>query len=295
MGILIAYLLGILTASNPKNHHTGHDTDSCNTARRQAPFEPLSVMCIPPTEPNEERTAKDLKQRRETITFWIELASAVILLGYFGVTILIWSANKDAAESSRRQLEMIDRPWIKDTAFSAFDMRWQQGSYLGWVVTVRTENVGHSVATGIFPEVKLIAIEGADFIDYPRREAQKVCDEVSTRFEKIKSDPSAWAASVFPGEPRDFAGYNVYLLPSEVEKKSFDGGTNVGKSIMPMLVGCIVYHYPSSEHAHHTGFVYMLSHTDDPALAEPTRIFFGIGKKIPRDKVTLTKVGRLVD
>ncbi|MGO9863057.1 MAG: hypothetical protein ACLPLR_05560 [Terriglobales bacterium] len=195
----------------------------------------------------------------------------------------------------QRQLEMTDRPWIKDSVLSAFEMGWQHGSYLGWAVTVRTENIGHSVATGIFPEVKLITIEGADFIDYPRREAQKVCDEVSVRFEKIKGDPSAWAASVFPGEARDFPGYNVYLRPSEVEKKSFDGGTNLGKSIMPMLVGCIVYHYPSSEHAHHTGFVYLLSHSDGHDLAEPTGTFFGIGKNIPKDKVTLIKVGQFVD
>ena len=92
---------------------------------------------------------------------------------------------------------------------------------------------------------------------------------MDARFERIKGDPIAWATSIFPGEARDFSGYNVYLLPSEVEKKSFDGGANV-KSIMPMLVGCIVYHYPTSEHAHHTGFVYLLSHNDNPALAEKT-------------------------
>jgi hypothetical protein len=204
-------------------------------------------------------------------------------------------AARRSADTASRQLEMTDRPWIRDTVTSAFEIGWQHGSYLGWAVGIRIENVGHAVATGIFPEVKLIAIEGADFIDYPRREAKKICDDVDARFEKIKGDPPAWAASVYPGAAVDSQGHDVYLLPSEVEKKTFDGGAILGKSINPMLVGCIGYHFPSSEHAHHTGFIYVLSHSDDATLPQPTTVFFGIGKNIPKDKVTLTKVGQIVD
>jgi hypothetical protein len=227
--------------------------------------------------------------------FLLNFATFIAVAWYACVTRNMWKEIKTQTATGQRQLEMMDRPWIKDNVLSAFQMGWQHGSYLGWAVTIRAENVGHSVATGIFPEVKLIAIRGADFIDYPRREARKVCDDASAQFEKIKSDPSAWGASAFPEAPRDFGGYNVYLLPSEVENNSFDGGANMGKSIAPMLVGCIAYRYPSSEHTHHTGFVYMLSHSDDPALAESTRVFFGIGKNIPKEKIVLTKIAQFVD
>jgi hypothetical protein len=241
-------------------------------------------------QPSPEGKRKREHCRPDKTPWWkygMELAA--ILVG--GLVAMIYWRQLNTME---RQLEMTDRPWIKDTVVSSFEMGWQHGSYLGWDVNVRTENVGRSVATGIFPEAKLIAIEGADFIDYPRRETKKVCDDVDMRFDKIKSDPIAWATSVFPENSLEFP-QGVYLLPSEVEKKSFDGGASLGKSINPMLVGCIVYHYPSSEHPHHTGFVYVLSHSDDSSLAEPTTVFFGIGRNIPKDKIILRKVGQFAD
>ncbi len=237
---------------------------------------------------------KNFDKVKDDPKFIVEVVGIVAALAVIIIYVCQLHQMSQQSGAMKHQLEMTDRPWIKDSVVSAFEMGWQHGSYLGWAVTVRTENVGHSVATGIFPEVKLIAIEGADFIDSPRREAKTVCDDVDARFDKIKGDPIAWATSVFPEASLEFP-QNVHLLPSEVEKKSFNGGVSLGKSVMPMLVGCIVYHYPSSEHAHHTGFVYLLSHSDDPALPEPTTVFFGIGKDIPKDKVILRKVGQFAD
>jgi len=244
----------------------------------------------PNIQPSPKRKPHGQRCRPDQTPWWkYAMELAAILVG--GIVAVIYWRQLDTMQ---RQLEMTDRPWIKDSVISDFEMGWQNGSYLGWAIKVRTENVGHSVATGIFPEAKMIAIEGADFLDFPRRESKKVCDDVDRRFENIKSDPIAWATSVFPGAWLEFP-QNVYLLPSEVEKKSLDGGANLGKSIMPMLVGCVLYHYPSSDHPHHTGFVYILSHSDDTTLAEPSTVFFGIGKNIPKDKITLRKIGQFTD
>jgi hypothetical protein len=59
-------------------------------------------VCVPPTETDEERTEKEKKKRRKTIKFRVEVFSAFVLLGYFGVTILIWCASKKAAEEAKR-------------------------------------------------------------------------------------------------------------------------------------------------------------------------------------------------
>lgn len=291
LGILVS-VVALFSSKRNQSRKAVHPQESSDNKDTSVQTQTTLTAKAVPTPPNSNGAG----QSKKGTPFWEKLA-VLIALGLLIVNICQERATRGALDLASRQLEMTDRPWIKDNVFSAFDMGWQHGSYLGWAVTVRTENIGHSVATGIFPEVKLIAIEGADFIDYPRREARKVCDDVDARFQRIKGDPTAWATSVFPGpgEARDFAGFNVYLLPAEVEKKSFDGGGNLGKSVMSMLVGCIAYHYPSSEHAHHTSFVYLLSHSDDTTLAEPTTTFFGIGKNIPKDKVILRKVGQFAD
>jgi hypothetical protein len=286
LGTLLFALLPSKRNHSGKSHPQDRPSNKDSDTQRQTALTPN----IAPAPRDSGSTGESKKKN----PLWEKLA-VLIALGLLIVNVCQERATQDAVKVASRQLEMTDRPWIKDNVLSAFEMGWQHGSYLGWAVTVRTENVGHSVATGIFPEVKLIAIKGADFIDYPRREAKKVCDDVDGRFEKVKSDPIAWATSVFPSEARDFGGHNVYLLPSEVEAKSFDGGSNLGESIMPMLVGCIVYHYPSSEHAHHTGFIYLLSHNDNPALAESSTVFFGIGKNISKDNVVLKQVGQFAD
>lgn len=263
----------------PQGHpeHKNQDADQLQLLTSQVP-------------PANERSDNSRKCCHHKTPWWkitLEVATLLAVGLYTCFTYKLMTATQGMLEGS-------DRPWIKDTVVSAFEMGWQNGSYLGWDVTVRTENIGRSVATGIFPETKLIAIKGADFIDYPRREAKKVCDAADAHFDKIKDDPTAWANSAFPETWLEFP-QGVHLLESEVEKNSFDGGANLGKSIHPMLVGCILYHYPSSEHAHHTGFVYVLSHSDDPALAEATRAFFGIGRNIPKEKVVLLKVGQFAD
>jgi hypothetical protein len=69
-------------------------------------------VCIPPTESIEEKAKKEKKDRRETVAFVAEIVSAAILLLYFGVTILIWSANKKAADIASRQLKLSERAWV---------------------------------------------------------------------------------------------------------------------------------------------------------------------------------------
>jgi hypothetical protein len=278
-----------------KELHERTKTQRYSADRKEAteqPTKPIATITkLDPVSTIETRKPETEKQSDSDYHFWnlvVAWATFVVVVAYATVAALQWCAMQ-------RQLEMTDRPWIKDNVISAVDFGWQNGHYLGWAVNVRAENVGHSVATGLFPKTKLISVYGENPIDYPRREAKKMCDDADAQFEKMKNDPTAWGTSVFPEESRLFAGQNVYLMPAEVEAKSFDGGTELGKSIDPMLIGCIAYHYSSSDKPHHTWFVYILTHSDDETLQEPTRVFFGIGKNVPTDKVVLTKVGQFAD
>jgi len=226
---------------------------------------------------------------------------AAILVGA-SVAIIYWrqlnTMNGQLGEMAKqsstlhRQLEMADRPWIKDTVRSSSDFMANNGAF-SWAVTIRAENLGHSVATAIFPQTKLIAIQGADFIDAPRRKARELCDEVSARFEKVKSDPVVWSNAIFPGEWSEFMSSPI-LWPAEINS-TVDGGAKFGKSVAPMLIGCIEYHYASSERAHKTWFVYTLAHNDDATVPSPTRVFFSLGKTIPSANMVLVKADQFAD
>jgi hypothetical protein len=69
-------------------------------------------MCIPPPESDEERANQKKNERRKTIKFWVEIASAIILLGYLGVTILIWCATKQAIQSAEKTSRREQRAWL---------------------------------------------------------------------------------------------------------------------------------------------------------------------------------------
>jgi hypothetical protein len=202
---------------------------------------------------------------------------------------------KQSANTAARQLEMQDRPWLKEEVKSAFDFRPQNGA-IGWAVTIKANNVGHSVATDVFPDARLIAIQDADLIDGPRRQVTQLCRDMIKRSENMKAhDPDLWNNSIFPDDSHRFIPFNVTLWPTDIAGKSFDGGVTLGKSVFPVLIGCIEYHYPTSGKAHHTGFVYVLSHNDDAALQESTRVFFSIEKTVPKDNVVLTKSAQMAD
>jgi hypothetical protein len=244
---------------------------------------------------------KRFEHRLRDPKFALELAGFVVLCVYAAFTIRMYYANRDSADAAKesadtasRQLEMVDRPWIKEALRSVSDFSTQNGT-ITWGVSISANNVGHSVATEVFPDARLIAIRGADFIDFPRKQVTELCEKMTQRFKQLKTDPELWNNSIFPDDHHDFIPFTTLLLPQEIAASSLDGGSGLGKSVFPVLIGCIEYHYPTSPHAHHTGFVYVLSHTDDPSLAEPTRTFFSVGRTVPKDKIVLRQIGQVAD
>lgn len=219
----------------------------------------------------------------------------IVLVIYAGFTIGIYCAAKKSADAAYRQLEMTDRPWIKDTVTSGEDFRFDHDVVM-WSVNIRAENIGHSVATGIFPWAKLIAIDVTkdNPIDGPRRQVKELCDSIDQKFEKLKNDPAMWGTSAFPTYWLEFP-FGIYLTPAQVNTSHINGGASLGNSIYPELIECVAYRYPSSDRPHHAGSVYVLSHSDDPNIQEAGRVFFSIGTNIPKDKMVLLKAAQYVD
>jgi hypothetical protein len=222
----------------------------------------------------------------------------LVVVGFFQLLIigLELSPIRKSADSSARQLEMLDRPWLKEELTSASDFRSQKGGAMDLAVTIKVDNVGHSVATDVSPDGRLIAIKDADFIDGPRRQVTELCKKMSERWENVKTtDPSIWNNSIFPDDSHTFIPLDVFLWPKDIDSNSLDGGAQLGKSIFPVFIGCIEYHFPTSSRPHHTGFVYFLTHTDIPSLPDPTRAFFSVSTTVPKDNIVLTKSAQVAD
>ena len=237
---------------------------------------------------------KNFDKVKDDPKFIVEVVGIIAALAVIIIYVCQLHQMSEQSGAMKHQLEMADRPWIKDTVRSNSDFMANNGAF-SWAVTIRAENVGHSVATAIYPQTKLIAIQGADFIDAPRRKARELCDEVSARFEKVKDDPVVWSNAIFPGDWSEFASSPI-LWPAEINSATtFHGGAKVGESFIPMLIGCVEYHYATSEKPHKTWFVYTLSHSDNLTIPLPTRTFFSLGKTVPSANMLLIKADQFAD
>jgi hypothetical protein len=243
---------------------------------------------------------ESFRKQSKKIKFFLEIAALIIVVCYTryagqqaGAAINAADAAESAAITASRQLEMLDRPWIKEVVRPAANLLADRGAF-SWAVTIRIDNIGRSVATNIYPRTELIAPKGGDFIDGPRKRVIELCKDASQQAANLKKDPTLWDTSVFPGDPVE-VGRGPILWPKDVEAATIDGGKNLGKSVSLMLVGCIAYDYPTASKFHETGFVYVVVHNDDVSIPESARVFFSIGKTIPKDKLVMIKQGQLAD
>jgi hypothetical protein len=269
-----------------KNAEATEKSAEAEKEQSQANALVISAINKPQSQLHEYRAREETQEVLGWIKLAVEVAMLFVVAAYATVSALQLIEMKKTTDTASRQLEMTERPWIRGTAIPSFDMIAKDG-YFSWAVSVGVENLGQSVATDIFPRTELIA-PGGDFIDGPRKRAKQLCEDAARRAMIVKSDRTLWDSSLFP---RDQTSYpqNVILDKGDVDKAVLNGGAGIGKSVSMMLVGCIVYDYPTSLRWHETGFVYTIIRNDDENIPKPSRIFFPIDKPIPKDKLSLIK------
>jgi hypothetical protein len=121
---------------------------------------------------------KDATQCRPDQSWWwqngIHVATVFTVLLYTTFAALQWRANQkaadaahDAAATASRQLEMADRPWIKESITVDVPFASRANAGASWAVLIKATNVGHSVATGVFASAELIAPPLRNYFDEP--------------------------------------------------------------------------------------------------------------------------------
>jgi hypothetical protein len=258
LGVLFGLFLSKFRAPYEDRTESIRPQDTPNEETCNAPR--IIASDSPPT-PTHEENPNGSTDKTPMWKKWVEIGVAVGTLGLLGVNILLWHSTKktaDAADQSAkaasRQLEMIDRPWLKEIVRPNADFLYNDGGF-SWAINVQLQNVGHSVATGAFVAGKLIAanIQNADLVDGPANAMNKFCDTIAS---ESPINPRRWGVSVFPGDIDSVLGLSPILFPNDIKGNVVDGGKTLGRSIFPILIGCVDYQYSASSIRHQTRFIY---------------------------------------
>jgi hypothetical protein len=256
MGILIAYLLGILTASKPKHQDGDSDhTTTSSQSRQHRPDGPISVLCIPPT-PTIEEEAEDKKQkRRATIKFRFEIGGGIVLLIYAFFTILIWCANKKSADAAKSAadtaevtLRMGYRPWVNaESAELVEPLVYPPKQRFYLKLKFGLKNTGTSIAT----DGVAIAEVSPDDGNAMSKHSGRICNwlEPSKAPAEKNVSPSGKGFVLAPGN----------VLPFPIGMGSDEISNQQVSNAKFFVLGCLIYR-DQFKTWHHTRFCFRPTH-----------------------------------
>lgn len=195
MEFLLAYLIGVLTAIQGKNNGGKHvDTEAKKCNSNSFPDRPISVVSIPPPQTDQERTKQKKKERRQNITFWVGIATLVVLTVYAGFTIAIWYANKKAAQAAkvsadtaRDALVKQQRPWLGIDSRPVIEV---EGAH--WRIVFKLKNYGTSPA--LRSAFASETVNAPIIFETVKAKIEQAC----SRGEALTNDPQGHGYTIFP-------------------------------------------------------------------------------------------------
>ncbi len=201
-------------------------------------------MCFSPPLSDQEERKREKKERRKTIKFVVEVISAVVLAGYFGVTILILRTNRHANEIAQQAIEAQTRPWLSAMDNPKITQTHEFPTNIAFDINVR--NFGSSV--GLFMPPKFVFSEtNKPSVNVPL--ADRMCQEIPRGINR----PELVENAVFPGE----AGTRTKNVIAWNEDSKYQRRPQ-------FAVGCIAY-IGTGVTVYYTEVAYLLSFaSDDP-------------------------------
>jgi hypothetical protein len=255
--------------------------------------------------PNKNREAREeRKEQRDEKRFRVEKVTALLLAVYTIVNGGMWWATKKsadaakyAAETTAKQLELSERPWIKildvqttgDSPIIPALSFQQIGPYRDYgpykdvsqqatfQLIISMKNIGHSVAD----------VATSFELFFPLWDSGKYWGEISSEQKRFCDSPAGMVPQfypkfvVFPGESFDWHGAAVGLIHSGVTNRLPNQGDN--GYVLPVLIVCANYRLRPLNNSYQTRTIYEAFHAEDR-----TR-FFKIGEGIPAKRILLMR------
>jgi hypothetical protein len=158
MGLLIAYLIGVLTAVRGKNDERKYISPEPQEGNcKPFPDRPISVVSVPPALTDQERAKQKKKDKRDNIRFWVEIGTLIVFTIYAGFTIATWwevkkstSSQEKALERSDRHFQIDERAWIELEPIKIVGFAPpQKGFGAVFKYNIYPKNVGRTVARDV--------------------------------------------------------------------------------------------------------------------------------------------------
>jgi hypothetical protein len=115
------------------------------------------------------------------------------------------------------------------------------------------KNIGRSVAGHVYIRTKALAVGLVDPFDIPLNEQKALCNGPNAY---VRDKPNIDTRyTIFPKDSQvefDMTGFGT----KQIKEMVLDLTLKNGKPVVPLLVGCVDYDYPSASVPHQTGFIY---------------------------------------
>lgn len=251
MGLLIAYLLGVISVALPIKKSDGVDPErqpACKCCHHKAPW---------------------WKVLLDVLTFLAATSAAGAAIYYAVVTKGMWKEMQTQTKTAQRQLEATERPWIQVTL--SFDQPPHPASvgyaapgltFLGngdgtMNMFVTVKNIGHSVASISMPRVQMYTPKLDVFLTEPFEKQRSWCDQV--RGEPVNIETGR---SLLPEESQTL-NTTVMLKNGDIEEQIASLKTKsafaVNQPLTGVVYGCLNYRFSFSNETHQTWFLYWLT------------------------------------
>ena len=272
----------------------------CEKAKPRSPTA-VRIGSYPPPPTTEGAEDEDKEERfLKRGNFIAGIVTALIALGLLSVTYRytkytykMWQEMQSQTKTAREQLELSERPWIKvNFTIGSQGFAFQEGG-AQLPLQAHFQNVGHSVATSAFINVKMFLADDANGIfKQPLKRQHELCDPI---VRQPVNDPKIgdMTLTIFPGDTDSSMVYGVGVGKEELESaKNAAPKAPGGKRILPIIVGCADYQYGTSERHHQTRFIYEVQRLDRKVPPNIYPIYsIEVPKSVAPNDVVLIKYG----
>jgi len=252
--------------TDPLENETG---DQPHKANHHSSGIPIVETPIPPANSQKAYTTKQQPGRLEYVTFGV----GILTLGILGIYTQI---NYWLLQTTQRQLEMSERPWIRPDIFLAGPLTFDKNG-MHVILSVGVKNIGHSVALKVWPTVSVVALQIGSEAEIRNAEKRWGCP--------ARSEGPAWGTTIFPDQLVPANIYDTMMTPEQIEAGKIKWAKPGSKVLSPYVLACIEYRAVFSDADYQTAYIYRLQvqNPQYPWATEPITI----GEDVPLNKLRL--------
>jgi len=299
LAMLLKRLLGAVgdvKQAVQKQTEAAHAENLKQEDKRSAPTEVRAEVRFDQRAVREAKAEQDrafANQKSIKRATWAAVGAAVIYAGVAACQAYqlreATEAAQISAEAANKQLELVDRAWVKVTSVK---VRSEKGKILALSfqdisqvisdakyqatlqIEINTANVGHSPALNVhvFPYLFITPFDADKFDQRVSAEEKRICDSFAEREGGIIIFPSD-TFTTFAGAIGVIHKEALTHLPDKPETEFFT----------PVLIGCVDYQSQASPKHHQTRFVYEIFHAHGNLFLKP-------GEDISADKLQLVRI-----